>query len=122
MKNTDQKSLTSITKEWTVRRKLIFKDRIKVSAEQVEMPPKFGGIAVTAKVKIYKNGVIIHEAEVPWPMPKDDIMLAMQVYLLAKKPDYSKPEYQPYMEKFALMCKGFEPPDRLWWSNEPFGL
>ncbi|OGI31950.1 MAG: hypothetical protein A3G09_03260 [Candidatus Moranbacteria bacterium RIFCSPLOWO2_12_FULL_48_12] len=83
------------------------------------MPPEYGGMAATAKVTIYKNGKVVHEADAPWPMPKADITLAFQVYMLAKQPDYTHPEWQPIMEQFAFKCEGFTPPAKMWWSKEP---
>ena len=93
--------------------------RIKVVAEQVDMPSKYGGCSATAKVTIYKNGQVVHEAEAPWCMPKADITLTLQVYMLAKQPDYEHPEWQPIMERLTTMCEGFEPPI-MRWSNESF--
>lgn len=82
------------------------------------MPPEYGGLAATAKVTIYKNGEVVHAAEAPWGMPKADIMLALQIYMLAKQPDYEHPEWQPTMERFTTMCEGFEPPAQMWWGRD----
>lgn len=106
-----------LTKEWLIGW-WPFRSHIKVVAEQVDMLPEYGGFAATAKVTIYKNGEVVHEAEAPWGMPKADIMLALQVYMLAKQPEYEHPEWQSIMERFATMCEGFEPPTQLWWGRD----
>jgi hypothetical protein len=109
--------LASITKEWKTGR--LFKKRIKVHAQQVEMPKEYGGLTALAKVTIEVNGKIVHEADIPWAMPKAGFMLAIQVYMLSKQPDYAHPEWQPILEQFAFKCEGFTPPARMWWSKEP---
>jgi hypothetical protein len=111
-------TLPRITKHWSTGR-LWWKKKIQVDAEQVEMPPEFGGLSATAKVTIKENGVVVHEADIPWPMPKMDIMLPLQVYTLAKKPDYAHPKWQPIMEQFAFSCDGFSPPTKMWWTRQP---
>lgn len=107
-----------ITKEWTTGH-LFWKKRIKVHAQQIEMPKEYGGLSALAKVTIEVGGKVVHKADIPWAMPKADIMLAMQVYMLAKQPNYKHPKWQPIMEQFAFKCKGFEPPADMWWSKGP---
>lgn len=108
-----------LTKEWSTGW-WPFKRYIKVVAEQVDMPPEYGGMAATAKVTIFKDDKVVHVAEAPWGMPKADIMLVLQVYMLAKQPEYEYPEWQPIMERFCTMVDGFEPPTQMYWSREPF--
>lgn len=110
--------IAEVTKEWTEER-WPRKKVIKVQAQQTEMPEIYGGLAALAKVTISVNGEVAHEAEIPWAMPKGEVMLPLQVYLLAKYPDYEHPEWQPVMEQFAFKCEGFAPPEELWWSKEP---
>ena len=103
-----------IIQEWTSGWWL-WKRKINVRAQQVELPEEFGGLVALARVVISVNGKIVHEDEIPWPMPKGEGVLPYQVYLLAKLPEYAYPEWQPILKRFAFKCKGFVPPKNLRW-------
>ena len=117
-KQRSQVESTVITQEWTTGWWL-WKKKIQVRAEQVEMPPEYQGHAVTAKVAISVNGVPVHTANIPWGMPRGAVTLPLQVYFLAKEPRSRAPEWQPALERFALMCEGFTPPEHLGWTSAP---
>jgi hypothetical protein len=108
----------ALTQEWSTGWWL-WKKNYKVEAEQVDLPPELGFIpgSATAKVKIFLNGKIEHEADIPWMMPKLEIMLPLQVYMLSQQPDYPHPHWQPILEQFALLCEGFERPTHLYWGE-----
>jgi hypothetical protein len=98
--------LASITKEWRAGI-WPFRKSYEVSAEQVEMSKEYGGQSALARVTITVNKKTVHKASIPWPTPKGVAMLALQVYMLSKQPNYPHPEWQPVLERFARACEGF---------------
>jgi hypothetical protein len=110
---------SNITKEW----KGSAGDDIKVHAWQVPLSDDLDPTRslAAAKLTIERNGDLVHSADMPWPLPRGDVLLALQVYTLSTMPRYSNPEFQPAMEAFAERCEGFEEPPQIFWTKGPSG-
>lgn len=115
------KDCARISHTWTVRGGLfsLFRKKvICVDAEQVSYKEDETGMTATAKLTISVDHKVVHQADIPWPMPKSSIMLSLQVYTLSQYPNYKSPEWQDIMEKFCYQCEGFERPHKLWWTED----
>ena len=98
-----------------------FRDTIEVEAEQVPIEEDPICIFATAKVVIKVNGEVKHTVEIPWHMPKAEIGLLTQVYMLSQHPSYIMPVWQPIMEKFCRRTPGFKKPDGMYFIvGDPF--
>jgi hypothetical protein len=93
--------LGSTTKSWTEGGKMIV-----VHAEQNPIEGALGD-AATASIDISIDGKLVFEDKIPWPMPRGELFLGLQVHTLSTQPRYPKTQFQPIMAKFALMCEGF---------------
>lgn len=107
-----------LTQHWKQRVHFLglAKKQIEVHAWQEEVNPPFMPGASTAKLTITVDGKVELEDEIPWPLPNGNLMLALQVFLLSKMPDYAYAEWQPVMERFARRCEGFAEPSKIWWG------
>ena len=111
-----------ISKTWTVDGglfNLFRKKTIRVDAEQVELEIDPSGMCATAKVAVYVNDKLAHQADVPFALPKSELMLPMQVFLLSQSPRQRRNKWAKTMEAFCYKCEGFAPPEKIWWPDEP---